>query len=49
MKDLNAVPLHYMEKPNFDTQKYANSTDYMIDLLTTSAQPATASTGNAYP
>ncbi len=39
----------YMEKPNFDTQKYANSTDYMIDLLTTSAQPATASTGNAYP
>ena len=36
----------YMKKPNFDAKKYANSTDYMIDLLTTSAQPATASTGN---
>ena len=39
----------YMKEPTFDTQKYANSTDYMIDLLTTSAQPVTASTGNALP
>ena len=39
----------YMKEPTFDTQKYANSTDYMIDLLTTSAQPATAPTGNGLP
>lgn len=36
----------YLKNPVFDKSKYSNSTDYMIDLLTSSAQPATASTGN---